>query len=347
MSNTGKYVYGIINSNKKLFLGPCGIGACEEVYNIAYQDISAIVSDSEIVDYTHMLKDTLAMRLVRHQKAIEGIMPKYSIIPMRLGTFASDETELKDILHRGYNPIKDIWPKICDKIEIDIVALWSDFNSVLKEVSEEKEIKEFKEALLVDPKGVTVDDQMKVGVMVKKALDKKREECAFQIQDALKTVSRNCKVHGLMDDKMVMNAAFLINTTQREDFDRIVEELNTKFNEGLNFRCVGPLPPYSFYTLEIKKMDFKEVDWARKRFGLNDLTGKEEIEKAHRRLAFSLHPDKNPDTPDVEREFGDVTKAYKILADYSLAAEQAGQKDRCSFNEEEFKRNAILVKVRE
>ena len=348
MGNRGKYVYGIINTNKELFFGPFGITAREDVYTVPYQDISAIVSDSEIVDYTHMPKDALARLLIKHQKVIEKIMSfGHSIIPMRLGTFAVDEAELKNILHKAYSLIDDIWPKICDKIEIDIVVLWGDFNSVLKEVSEEKEIKEFKETLLANHEGISVDDQMKVGVMVKKALDKKRDDCVFQIQDALKTVSQNSKVHELMDDKMIMNTAFLINKIQHEDFDKIVEELNTKFNEGLNFRCVGPLPPYSFYTLQIKKMDFKEVDWARKRLGLSDITTKEEIKKAHRKLAFSLHPDKNPDTLDIEKEFDDATRAYKILIDYSLAAKQAGQGDNSSFNESEFKKNAILVKVRE
>ena len=41
-----------------------------------------------------MRKDTLARNLVRHQKAIEKIMPEYTIIPMKLGTFAKDEDEI-------------------------------------------------------------------------------------------------------------------------------------------------------------------------------------------------------------------------------------------------------------
>ena len=149
-----------------------------------------------------------------------------------------------------------------------------------------------------------------------------------------------------MDDKMVINTAFLIDKVRRQDFDGEVEKLNAGFQEKLNFRCIGPLPPYSFYTLEIKKMDFREVDWARKKFGLNNTATKEEIKRAHRALAISSHPDKNLNTSDSEKAFNETTRAYKTLADYCRACDEAGQKESYSFDEEEFKGNAILVKVR-
>ncbi|MBU1487031.1 DnaJ domain-containing protein [bacterium] len=133
----------------------------------------------------------------------------------------------------------------------------------------------------------------------------------------------------------------------QEDFNKRVEGLDVKFARKLNFRCVGPLPPYSFYTLEIEKMESEEIDWARKRLGLlNTTAGKDEIKKAYQRAAASTHPDINPDTPGVEEEFDEIIRAHNILVEYCLAAEQAGQKERYSF-EEEFTKKALLVKVRE
>jgi len=349
MDKIGVYIYGIINSNSTShFFTPKDSYKKESVYTIPYQDVSAAVSNSEIIEYAYSSKDTLAKLLVWHQKVIEKIMDlKCTIIPVRLGTFAVDEAGVKDILSKGYSLIKDIMENIRDKIETDVVATWADFNSTLKEIGEEKEIKKFKEKILANP-GITVDDQMKVGVMAKKALDKKREKYALQIQTFLKNYYVAFKVHELMDDRMVINVAFLINKREQKDFDRKVEEINTKFAEKLNFRCVGPLPPYSFYTLEIKKMQFEEIDWAKKKLRLlDDFAAKEEIKKAYRKLVFSLHPDRNPNTPGIEKEFDEVTKAYRILADYCGACKQAGSEDSLSFNEEEFEKNTILVKVKD
>lgn len=361
MSERAKYIYGIINSNNETFFGPYGIPACELVYSVSYQDISAVVSDSEIFDCAHMLKNELARLLLSHQRVLEKVMGlEYTIIPMRLTTFAADETEVKDILRKGYSLIKDIFAKVNNKIEIDLTATWNDFASILKEVAEEGEIKALKARLSVNPKSITIDDQMKVGAMVKDLLDKKRDAFALQIKTYLTGISQDIRTHQLMDDKMAANFAFLLDKFAQNDFYKKVEELNLRFGEKLNFKCVGPLPPYSFYTLDIKKMEYKDLDWARNKLGLlKDVATKDEVRKAYQSLAFSTHPDKNPNMPGSELEFNKVTKAYKILEDYCQAVKQtlnqsfcsgtgqAGQEENLYFNEEEFKKNAVVVKVRD
>ncbi len=342
----GKYIYGIINSDACESVGSYGVSACKEVHFIPYQDIAAVVNDAQIVDYTHMFKDALARGLVEHQKVIERIMDiGYSIIPMRLGTFMIDEAEVKDVLIKGYGLIKEIIPKIKDKIEIDVAVVWNDWTSVIKEAGEEKEIKEYREELLNNHKGITIADQMKIGVMLKKVLDEKREKYAFKIQEALKTVSIDSKTHELMDDKMVVNAAFLADKTKQKEFHSKVEDLNTEFKELLNFRCIGPLPVYSFWTLEIKKMRFNDVDWARKKLGiLNDPAAKDEIKEAFHKQALFSHPDRNTAKPEIDMEFDEVKKSYNILLEYAQACTQAG-KESLYFNENEFSKNAVLVRV--
>jgi len=348
MGEIGKYIYGVINSNAERQFVPCGTTDSEEVYSIPYRDISAVVSDSEIVDYTHIFKDALARLLLRHQEVIESVMNSgFAVIPVKLGTFTVAETEIMDILNKGYSLIKNIIQETSDKTEIDVCATWSDLNSVLKEIGEEKEVKEFKEKLLSNSKGITVDDQMKTGLLVKKILERKRQKYAKKIQNSLDFMSQGVKQHELMDDTMVINTAFLLDKRWREDFYKKLERLNAEFSEKVNFRCVGPLPPYSFYTLEIKRMRFEEIEWARKKLELfDDFADGHEIKMSYKRLASFYHPDKNPQKQGIEKQFDDVIKAYKILGEYCLVGEQSGQGDRCFFNEEEFQKNAILVRVR-
>jgi hypothetical protein len=353
MGKVGKYIYGVINSNIEDFFDFGKITAIADfypltspidAYTISFQDISAVVSDSEIIDYSHMPKDTLARLLVSHQQVIEKVMVNHTIIPMRLGTFANDDEEVREIINKGYRIIKDIFERIKNCIEIDVVATFSDFNSFLQEVSESDEIKQLKQSLLNKKDSVTVDDQIKVGVLIKKQADKKKSELANEMQTTLNEITDNFKAHDLMDDKMVLNTAFLLHASKQKDFEQRVDQINSKFEEKLNFRCVGPLPPYSFYTLEVKKSRFEEVDWARKKLGLtNDLITACEIKKAHRRLALTCHPDKNPNTHDIEKKFDDMTRAYKILLDYYRASNQTDQTDVCYFSEEAFEKNAMLV----
>jgi len=103
---------------------------------------------------------------------------------------------------------------------------------------------------------------------------------------------------------------------------------------------VGPLPPYSFYTLEVKKIRFEDIDRARKRLGLDGFATRDEIKKAYQRLALTSHPDRNPNKSGIEKEFDEVTKDYRVLWEYC-------QGENCSFDEQDFKKNSVLVKVRE
>jgi hypothetical protein len=367
MSKMGKYIYGIINSgleksfdlteiagliNESSVRSPIKTAKTSEIsnraYSVSFQDISAVVSDAELVDYNHIPKDTLARLLLKHQAVIEKIMAEHTIIPMRLGTFANNSEDVRHILTRGYKAIKDIFEKAENVIEIDVVATLADFNSFLRQVSEVEEIKQLRQSLLSKPEGVTTDDQMQIGVLVKEHLDREKEKYANQIKLALNEIAQDCKSHDLMDDKMVLNTAFLIDRREQNDFEQKVAVLNSRFENRLNFRCVGPLPPYSFYTLKVEKVQFDDVDWAKRKLGLtDDFITANDIKKAHHRLALTCHPDKQPDEPDIEAKFAEMTKAYKILLDYYRASDQTGQGDGCYFDEESFGKNAVLVTTTE
>jgi len=346
MAENGKYIYGILNSNTdlrlaipKAFLSDGGESPTA-AYTIPHQDLSALVRDSNGAGSLPRSKEILARLLIGHQAVIEKIMAHgATVIPMKLGTYAQDENEVKDILHHGYPLMKEIMEKIADKIEIDVVATWSRFDAAVKDAGEEKEIREFKESLLSRPQGATVEDRIKIGLMIKKALDEKRAGVSRDLLERLQAVSEDARIHELMDDRMVINAAFLIMRAKHKDFEEKVEEINKSMQEKLNFRCVGPLPPYSYYTLEAKKFHFEEIERARKKLGLlHERATRDEIKKAHRAMAFSSHPDRNPDAPGQENEFDEITQAYHMLWEYC-------RKDFCSFEEAEFNKNSLSIKV--
>ena len=57
------------------------------------------------------------------------------------------------------------------------------------------------------------------------------------------------------------------------------------------------------------KRDYYEV------LGVHRTVTETELKTAYRRLALQYHPDRNPNNPDAEEKFKEVSEAYGVLAD--------------------------------
>lgn len=319
----GKYIYGFIGSNKGVSLGPHGIDE-KEIKIFPYEDVAAVVSDCEYKQFDSLSKETLLRNLAVYQAVIEKVMKGHHIIPVKFGTMVEGEEELKRTLEEGYSQIKINLEEMENKIELDVAALWSDFETILKEIGEEEGVRALKEEAAARPPEEVFEVKLRVGKLVKESLDKRKGECASHISDVLKGEADDHRDHSIMDDSMIMNGAFLIHRDKQEIFEEKVDQLDSHYQDRINFRIVGPLPPYSFRTFEVTRVDFRQVDEAREMMGLGEETTPMEIKETYWKLTKKFHPDKFPGDPEAQKRFENITKAYQLLTDYC-------QGERCSF----------------
>lgn len=313
----GRYIYGIIKNTVGKTSKPrsiCNIKTDEEIYTIDYKDMNCVVSNSPIQDYTSMLKETLGRLLIKHQTIIEEIMKNHTIIPMKFGTFVFDNDEVIEVLKRGYSKFKELFLILDEKIELDVSATWIDLNSIMKEISEkDKQIREFKTEIMKKSPDQTFQDRIKIGMMIKEGLDKRRENEQSYIIDYLKEFTIDFQKHPAMDDKMILNCAFLLEKIKEPDFDLKLKTLDKKCQQKVNFRCIGPLPSYSFFTCQLKRVEYSQIDRARKLLGLGDKVSLEKIKDSYRKIAQKNHPDKNSNNLQLEEDFEKITQAYQLL----------------------------------
>ena len=336
----GSYIYGVIQTERGKNFSPIGIGG-DGVYTILYQDLAAVVSDTLPPALSTLTKEEIVRYLFTHQSVVEKVMEEHTVIPLKFGTTAGDSEEVKEILEKGYFKFKDALKAMEGKVELDVVVTWNK-DMVFKDISEEEEIIKFKQSLSLQP---SPEEKVKLGRMVEAHLAKRKERLAPEIIAALAEIAQDFCLHDTLDATMIINAPFLTEKGKCETFDQKLDEMDKKYEGRLNFRRVGPLPPYSFSTAEVRRAEFGEIEKARKLLNLGEEATPSQIKQTYWTLSAEYHPDKHPGDTETQKRFEDISKAYNLLAEYCQpACATADRGERCSFREKDVK-DFIKVEV--
>jgi 23S rRNA U2552 (ribose-2'-O)-methylase RlmE/FtsJ len=346
METKGIYIYGIVpnsyGTERFSLLKNLGVNF------ISFDNISAIVSDKEIPHIDFLDRESLAHLLVHHQKIIEGIMAIgfNMILPMKLGTFVNANKDVLSILENAHDLMITTLNKIEFLTEIDMVVTWGDLSGILNEISAQPDIIAIKDEILKKTDTLSQSDMVKVGMLVQKKLNEKNKTTELKFLDALASFCLDVKIHEVMNDQMLTNSAFLINFNKKEEFEQVIDQLDEEFKGLLNFKLVGPLPCYSFFTIEIKELNPEHVALAKKELGLSDDSTKSEVKEAYIKKAKLFHPDAFPNKGEEEK-FNIINNAYRTLLEYYTAVSQSSGNDSNSPVKEKELGNLILVKIKE
>ncbi|EAR13305.1 hypothetical protein PI23P_02387 [Polaribacter irgensii 23-P] len=318
------------------------------VTTISFQKISAIVSQKEMVTISELNTETLAKLMIHHQNTIERLMNIRfnSIIPMRLGTFCHDSLELIGILEKEYDLIRETTEKVHNLVEIEVISTWANFSQIMSEIAVNPEIVEMKEKSLNNENGITQADQLNLGYLVKTMLDGLQSGYATKITETFSALYESTKQHELMDDQMVSNTAFLIHRSKLGLFEKALDVLDESLNGKLNFKFVGPLPCYSFYTMELTRLSIEKIESAKKELGLDDFTSENSMQQAYLDKAKLLHPDANTGE-DATIVFNQIKKAHKTLQDFADVLKPASKEEPFSLQRDVVIKNALFLKIKE
>lgn len=153
-----------------------------------------------------------------------------------------------------------------------------------------------------------------LGQLIEQALKTEKARYQEMILHMLKQNTTDICSHALATDEMIFNAAFLLEKKDEEVFYTLVHSLDQKLDNSVNFRVVGPLPPYSFSTIIMERVDPASIEEAKKTLGLTGEITDKALRNAYHQLAQKYHPDKNhgADSP----EFQQIHSANKTLKDF-------------------------------
>ncbi len=330
--NSCLYLYAIIPAEVDIVFDVDAMDEENDVYTIPFVGVSAVVSSNDKTDFRKLKRADATQYLVTHQRVIEVVMQDYPLLPVRFGTILGGTKQVLDLLEQKQLLFKDMLEKFKDKIQLEVAVLW-DVQPVFQAIAQTESVRQLKAQIDANQKaGLTnqsgdamLSKQVELGKLVKTILENYRLSLQNIILPILRQTAIDIVINPLMDDIMVLNAALLVDGPGRLALEKNLDELDAAFERNksqlpgetkLIFRCVGPLPLYSYANVDIQSISFEIVDKARRVLGLAETATSNEIKTAYHKKAAQIHPDHQPDLSDAEQQMTELTEAYQLLTTY-------------------------------
>lgn len=245
-SSSGKYLYCIIRCAEPRQFAARGIG--EEgaaVHTIVAGDLAAVVSDSPVIEY-----DSSRRNMMAHTKVLEEVMQEFTILPVRFGIIAPSADVIREqLLGRRAGEIADLLGRLDGRQEVGLKAFWFEDVAFQEIIAEHAPIRALRDRLAGRSPEQTYYERIKLGEMIEQAITRKRAADAATILARLRPRAQDLRTNTILTDRMVLNAAFLIDRADGPLFEQAIQELDLEMGQRLVFKFVSSAPPYNFVDL--------------------------------------------------------------------------------------------------
>jgi len=243
----GKYLYCIIRCLEPRQFTTLGIGERGDVvHTVHFVSLAAVVSDSPVVEYESSRRNMMA-----HTRVLEEVMQEFTILPVRFSSVASSAEAVQKVLKQRSIEFHDLLAEMEDRVELGLKAFWYE-NAIFEEIVEDNPpIRRLRDSLMGRRSEETYYERIRLGEMIENAMWKKRDEDAEKILTPLRPLVYKTRANKVITDRMVLNAAFLVEEARQAEFDAAVDRLDGEMGKRLIFKYVGPVPPYNFVNIVV------------------------------------------------------------------------------------------------
>jgi hypothetical protein len=210
-------------------------------------NLAAVVSDSPVIEY-----DSSRRNMMAHTLVLEEVMREFTILPVRFGTVAPGVEAIQEkVLKRRYGELNGLLNEMEGRVELGLKAFWYEEVIFHEVVEENPAIRSLRDSLMGRTAEETYYDRIRLGEMVEAAMAKKRDEDAEKILARLRSLVYQTRANKVITDRMVVNAAFLVEEGRGLEFDQAIQQLDAEMGRRLIFKYVGPVPPYNFVNIVV------------------------------------------------------------------------------------------------
>lgn len=244
----GKYLYAIINAAAPASFETKGIGGRGDlVHTITEGQVSAVVSDSPMIEYDNTRRNMMAHTLV-----LEEVMQRFVMLPVRFGTIAPDgQTIATKVLRGRYDELTLLLGQMRGRVELGLKASWHDGMIFPEIIAENTAIRTLRDSLVGRSAERTHFERVRLGELIAQAMERKRTSDEQLIHDRLRGFVHKTRLNKTIGEQMVINAAYLVEQSAEPELDAAIRAMDAELGARFRFRYVGPVPPYNFVNLVV------------------------------------------------------------------------------------------------
>lgn len=247
MPGQSKYIYGIVEEPQPRRFSFTGVGKAD-VYTINYQRIAAIISDTGFSEI-----DPTRTNVQAHTVVQDELLKEYTLLPMGFGMVAASDDEVQGLLEKNYEGLTSELNRLANMLEIELKIYW-DQETIIKEIQgENRELSRLKAKIkAASSPGEIRNLMIEAGRLVENIVLDWKTRYAEEVYAALQELSCEAKMNNPVGLKNLLNASFLVEKSREREFKEQVYKMDTEFQGKVNFKYVGPMPPYNFVDLRLE-----------------------------------------------------------------------------------------------
>lgn len=240
------WVYGVVPVSASLQELERRGDSLPEVWVVESGDLAAIAGKAPEQDAKGTRNQALA-----HARVLEASIVDSPVVPFRFGIMVPGDQEVaSDLLDARHDELAELLKKVENWVQMTLKAYY-DEEAVLREIIDrEPEARKLHEAMRKGSEEATRDVRVRLGELIGKAIEQRRERDGADILERLKPFSIAAVNEPLEKEFMLLNAPFLVERGRQKEFEEAVEEVARERRERIHFRLLGPMPAYNFLEVE-------------------------------------------------------------------------------------------------
>ena len=244
----GIYVFCGIQTNNETTFGTIHFeGQEREIYTVHYKDAAMVVTRAPMKIY-HPSKENLMM----HQELLSRVMETMdTVVPISFGNLFQTEEDVIALAESLYPQLLKIFPQIKGKIEVGLKVVGKK-DWLEKNIMQNDDVMKKKQVVRSKSEAAGYFDRIQLGEMAKNFFQSLQNEIKSEIHDSLVPLAEANEINDPIGEKMLLNAAYLIDRDKEAEFDEHVNKLHDRWQDKVEFKYTGPWPAYNFINIKLK-----------------------------------------------------------------------------------------------